>query len=382
MTVKKWMLASLVGVVGTVAGANTMATGPVSSRVVSAQARHDQVIAPTVTAASCSVGSCGASCDASCADDCDACGCSEGSGGLFSNLFGNACGCDDNVCDAGGCDSMGCGGSDGLLGYGIIKPSDKCFDDFISPMTNPVFFEDPRSLTEVRFIFLNHNLPAALGGNSVQVYAAQLRARLTDRLSLIATKDGLIYSQSPLIEPGLADLAAGLKYNLYRDVEAGRLLSVGATYEIPMGANKSLQGNGNGEFHFFVTSGTRIGERAHWLSASGIREPADTNLENRVWYWSNHFDYQLADRPLYAFTEFNWYNWQSSGTAFPLPVEGGDLFNLGSTGVTGNDIVTQAVGMKAKPRSNVEAGIAYEFPLTERRGVLDDRLTADLIFRF
>jgi len=392
MKTKKWMFATLAAVLGTMAGGTADAadaTGSTySSRVVSAQARHDQVLAPTVMGASCEVGSaCGATYDSGCADGC---GCGSSKGGLFSNLFGGHASCDEAVCDSGckvancdgGCDSLGCTGKAGLLGYGIIKPSDKCFDDFISPMTNPIFFEDPRSLTEVRFIFINHNLPGALGGNSVQVYAAQLRARITDRLSLIATKDGLIYSQSPLIEPGLADLAAGLKYNLYRDVENGRLLSVGATYEIPMGSNKSLQGNGNGEFHFFVTSGTRIGNRSHWLSASGIREPADTNLENRVWYWSNHFDYQLANRPLYAFTEVNWYNWQSSGTAFPLPVEGGDIFNLGSVGVTGNDIVTQAVGMKAKPRSNIEAGIAYEFPLTERRGVLEDRITADLIFRF
>lgn len=71
----------------------------------------------------------------------------------------------------------------------------------------------------------------------------------------------------------------------------------------------------------------------------------------------------------------------SSGTAFG-PVEGGDLFNLGSAGVTGNDLVTQAVGAKLKPRRNTELGIAYEFPLTERKGLLEDRLTVDLIFRY
>ncbi len=292
--------------------------------------------------------------------------------------------CDDGACcdSASGCDSL-FGGRDkgGLLGFGFIKESDRCFDDFISPMTNPVFFEDPRSLTEARFIFINHNLPAALGGNSVQVYALQLRARITDRLSIIATKDGLIHTQSPILDSGFADDALGLKYNLFRDTCNGRLLSAGLTYEIPAGSNKSLQGNGNGEFHFFVTGGTRIGDKGHWISASGLREPNDTNLENRVWYWSNHFDRQIGDRPVYAFTEINWYNYLSSGTAFG-PVEGGDLFNLGASGVTGNDLVTQAIGMKAKPRRNIEAGIAYEFPLTARKGLLDDRLTADLIFRF
>ena len=305
----------------------------------------------------------------------------------YTSIMGSSFSCDSSGCGAGACDSaMGCDSlfgdnCGGLFGFGIIKKSDRCFDDFISPMTNPVFFEDPRSLTEARAIFINHNLPAALGGNSVQVYALQLRARLTDRLSLIATKDGFIYTQSPVLDSGTADFAAGLKYNLYRDVCNGRLLSSGFTYEIPSGTNRSLQGNGNGEWHFFVTGATRLGSKGHWISASGLREPNDTNLENRIWYWSNHFDRQIGDRPVYAFTEFNWFNYLSSGNAFG-PVEGGDLFNLGAQNVTGNDLVTQAVGTKFKPRGNIEMGLAYEFPLTARQGLLDDRLTADMIFRF
>lgn len=110
----------------------------------------------------------GVNCDLNNCDDgsCDSCGC--GSGGLLSGLFG---GCDagcDSACDAMGCDT-------GLLGYGIVKRSDHCFDDFISPMTNPVFFEDPRNLTEARFIFIHHNLPDSLLGNSVNIYAMQFR---------------------------------------------------------------------------------------------------------------------------------------------------------------------------------------------------------------
>jgi hypothetical protein len=321
-------------------------------------------LAPAVTQASCN-GDCAAPCDNGCGSLCCDAACGSG--------------CDSNACDGAGC---GCSNDDGLLGFGLIKKSDYCFCDFISPMTNPVFFEDPRTLSEVRFIFLNHELPAALGGNSVQVYAMQVRAALTERLSLIATKDGLIYTQSPVLDSGFADIAAGLKYNLYRDTQAGRLLSGGMTYEIPSGSNRSLQGNGNGEFHFFVTGGTRIGDKAHWISASGIREPADTNLENRLWYWSNHLDRQIGDRPLYAFTELNWYNYSSSANAFPLPVEGGDIFNLGSPGITGNDLVTHAIGLKARPKRNVEAGVAWEYPMTARKGLMDNRLTVDLIVRY
>ena len=344
-----------------------------------------KTVAPTVVQASCDVGC--SSCPSAC-DETPSCGCKQG--GLLSGLLSGGCdaGCDSGCgtgcntgCDAGGCDGLG-GCDDGLLGYGLIKHSDNCFNDFISPMTNPVFFEDPRTLSEVRFIFLNHDLPGALGGNSVQVYAMQVRAALTERLSLIATKDGFIYTQSPILDSGYADIAAGLKYNLYRDVCRGRLLSAGFTYEIPSGSNKSLQGNGNGELNLFVSGGTRIGDKSHWLMTSGMREPMDTSLENRVVYFSNHLDRQLGDRPLYAFTELNWYNYQSSGTGFPLAIEGGDLFNLGSPGITGNDLVTHAVGFKAKPRSNMEVGLAWEYSLTKRDGLMDDRLTADWIIRY
>jgi len=46
-------------------------------------------------------------------------------------------------CDCGSCSSCGC---DKLFGF--IAPSDDGFSDFISPITNPLFFEDPRAVTE------------------------------------------------------------------------------------------------------------------------------------------------------------------------------------------------------------------------------------------
>jgi len=120
---------------------------------------------------------------------CDSVACSDPC--LCSDPCGGSCG-----------DRIGCGDAcrGGLLG-GLIKPSDHCFDDFISPMTNPVFFEDPRTLTEARGIFLQHKIPAAALGEDAQLYAVQLRAALSERLSLIATKDGYIVSYTHLTLP-------------------------------------------------------------------------------------------------------------------------------------------------------------------------------------
>ncbi len=299
--------------------------------------------------------------------------------------------CGDSVCQCGSpCDATGscsrcdaCGGGwfDRTFGR-FFLPTDRCFDEFVSPMTNPVYFEDPRVMTEAKVLFIQHRVPAAAAGGSVQLYALQVQVALTDRLAIVADKDGYIVSQNPLIADGFADVAAGLKYNFYADYERQRLASVGVSYEMPVGSTRSLQGNGSGEFHLYLTGAARLGCDWHWISATGFRLPADTVDESQMWYWSNHLDRRLTDR-LYAFGEVNWYHWLRSGQQTALAgVEGGDLFNFGSTGVAGNDIVTGALGVKLKTNSGGELGFAWEIPLTDRRDVLQDRLTVDYILRY
>lgn len=235
------------------------------------------------------------------------------------------------------------------LPFSLNFETDHDYDKFISPMTNPVFFEDPRMLTEARFIFANHHLPNSLGGDNAQLYALQIRARLTDNLSLIATKDGFLVSQSPILDDGWADLAAGLKLSLFTDPDAQFLLSTGFTYELPTGQNRALQGNGDGEFNIFLTGGAELAEDIHWISAIGVRLPADRAVENQVMYWSNHYDYRLGDSGLYIFGETNWYHWLRDAGAFPLPLGGLDIINLGGVGVENTNVVTQALGVKLKP---------------------------------
>jgi hypothetical protein len=302
-------------------------------------------------------------------------------GGCDASGVGCGAGCDG----AGGCGGLaGCGGLGGLGGGifgGILKRSDHCFSDFISPITNPVFFEDPRNLTEARFVYLHHKVPLTAAGGTVQLYALQLRARLGENVSVIATKDGYITSTNPLIDDGWADLSAGLKVNLLRDPVQGSLLSAGVMYEFANGSLRSLQGNGDGEFNLFVSGGKRLGRRGHWIGTAGWRVPADDNLQSTSVYFSNHIDVQVTQR-WYALMEFNWYHWTQSGVAGLPGVEGLDLFNLGSTGVTGNDIVTGAAGTKFKASQNSEIGIAWEFPLTDRRDIIENRFTFDWIFRY
>lgn len=265
---------------------------------------------------------------------------------------------------------------------GLFTHSDHAFTNFISPMTNPVYFEDPRTLSEIRTIFINHHLPNSLGGDNVQVYAAQIRAALTENLSLIATKDGYIVSQSPVLDDGFADVSVGLKYNIFKDACSQTILSGGLTYELPVGSTRALQGNGDGEFHLFATGGTEFLPNWHYVSGTGLRLPANRDAENQVWYWSHHLDKKLGCSPFYLFTEANWYHYMSSADEFPLAVGGMDLFNFGAPGIAGNDVVTGAWGFKYKPGDHLEVGVAYEIPYTNREDILKDRLTVDLILRY
>ena len=50
--------------------------------------------------------------------------------------------------DCGSCFSCTPCCDDGGLSFSLFAPSEPCFHDFISPMTNPVYFEDPRQVSE------------------------------------------------------------------------------------------------------------------------------------------------------------------------------------------------------------------------------------------
>ncbi len=292
------------------------------------------------------------------------------------NTSDACCGCNPNACCY---DDCGCALPELLLG--CFCPTPCCCDDWISPMTNPAYFEDPRTLTELRGIFLQHKVPGNLGGGDIQVYAVQIRAALSDRLSIVAAKDGYLVSSNPVIGDGWADIELGLKYNLIRDCYSETLLSAGFSYEMPTGTPRAFQGRGDGEFHLYLTGGKELCCDWHYLSAFGLRLPANDRESETSLYWSNHIDYHMG-YGLYPLAEFNWFHWTESGENGIPGISGGDLFNFGSTGIAGNDIVTGAFGLKYKPNRLTELGIAWENPLTQRRDVLENRLTVDMILRY
>lgn len=86
--------------------------------------------------------------------------------------------------------------------------------------------------------------------------------------------------------------------------------------------------------------------------------------------------------PLYAVLEVNWYHWMTSGTGPLVGIGGLDLYNFGSAGVAGTDVVAGAVGLRYKLGLLGELGVAWEAPMSNRQDIMDNRITADWIIRY
>ncbi len=223
---------------------------------------------------------------------------------------------------------------------GLFLPSDHCFDRFISPISNPFFFEDPRSLTEFRGIYIDNNLPSSLENGAANVWTAQFRGRVTDRWSIIAPR--LSYMSIDGIG-GFLSAPVGAKFNFIRDVENQFLVTAGMTYFVP-GSATALSNFGNGDIHLFLTGGKQIFGRGHWLSGTGFRLPEDRNWGTQMWYWSNQWDYELPGH-IYPLIGLNWFHWMDSAGAVVIPpVTGLDLINLPTSGIAGSNVVTNVIG--------------------------------------
>ena len=194
----------------------------------------------------------------------------------------------------------------------------------ISPVANPLFFEDPQINSEVRPIFAYHNIYNSFvtGGGDVRVYAAQLRYAVNDRLAIIATKDGYIDANlGPLgHQSGWADLAAGLKYALIDDKENEFILTPGFRLTLPTGNKKVFQGTGKGEWDVFVSSGKGWGN-FHATANAGLRLPNDMNQSTALAHYSAQLDYYTCQYFI-PFISLNAMTVLNSAKTIGLPVEG------------------------------------------------------------
>ena len=285
--------------------------------------------------------------------------------------------------------------------FGVHAQSADWQDQAISPVGNPIYFEDPRITTEARPVFMEHYLPrtfnfynggpgVALGG-SVQVYALQLRYALTDRLAIIATKDGYIEFQPNHTLPhhyGFADLAAGLKYALIDDRDNQFILTPGFTVTLPTGSTEVFQGHGTGVENIFVSAEKGF-DKFHLTGNLGAIIPNDFDHQTAQLHYSLQADYFLGQYFI-PFLVANGYTVLSDGknqgsqslNAVPLNTEGYDLINFGSADAGGTTELTFGGGFRSKLTRNLDFGVAVEGGIVKPVGIFDSRVTVDFIWRF
>ena len=259
-------------------------------------------------------------------------------------------------------------------------------DEVAAPITHPTSFEDPRPYTEIRPIYIYHKISDdfVTKGGAANVYAMQLRYAVDDRLGIIATKDGYVDLNTDEVLPdqsGFADLAVGAKYAFYRDDVNGRIASFGLRYEIPVGEEEIFQGQEKGAFNPFVSVAYAVGP-VNMMVGTGFRLAVNGN-DSSFYDLDLHFDTKVGS--FHPVLEFNVYNVIDAGNRLPIPDEGEDFFNFGSSLSEGKTLVSSAVGGRFDLTDSISWGFAYQFPLNgDRAGsnILDYRITTDLIFKF
>jgi len=277
--------------------------------------------------------------------------------------------------------------------------------DLRRPITNPTLFDLAVPSTNIRPIFAYHALPDSVNttlgnlpvGGAVQVYALQLEYALSERLSIVATKDGWVdFNPDATLadESGFANLGGGLKYAFLLDPVERYALSGSLTFEFPTGNSDVFQGAGDGAVNL-ILSGVKMIDDWQFAGGGGVTIPFSGQQATNG-FLSAHASYEVT--PWFIpLVELNWFSVISAGDgrqAFVpqagglVPViaefEGSDFFNLGAGNADRNrHLVTAAIGFRSKITDSIQTGIAYEIPLTdEENSVIESRLTVDMTWRF
>ncbi len=263
-------------------------------------------------------------------------------------------------------------------------PPPNWLDNTISPVTNPIYFEDAVIRSEIRPIYMHHRIDDDFitKGGDVNVWAIQARWAVTDRLAIIATKDGYI-SLNPGAgdsQDGWADVALGLKYAVIDDRANEFILTPGFTFEIPLGDDEVFQGNGDGQFDVFVSAQKGFGN-FHLQGNLGFLLPIDGDAESLSFHYSLMADYYVSQWFI-PFVTLNGFTVVDEGNALPLNSEGFDLINFGSSNAGGVNQMALGTGFRTRLTQNIDFGFAYETAVGSPEGLYDDRFTFDVSFRF
>jgi hypothetical protein len=273
--------------------------------------------------------------------------------------------------------------------------SDHAFDGFISPITDPFYFEDPRALTEVRPIFMLQGAPdknPIYHGGDIEYFGLQARLAVTERLSFVLSELGWVWLEAhhPADDlgthSGFAEIKLGPKYTFLRCEDTCTVGAVGLNFEIPAGPGKVAQDTGNLSLTPYVSLAQSFGKTSYGsfntLGTLGYAFSVD-NERTDQFFMNLHLDFDVGGfHKIYPLMELNWINYAHAGTSRNLGFEGGDLVNFGSHGVSGHNELYLAFGARYKFSEMFQVGTAVQFPIINTNNLLDYRLTFDLILRY
>ena len=287
----------------------------------------------------------------------------------------------------------------------ITCGTDLRFPGFSPPLGAPYLFEDPFITTGVQTHLVWNEFPerSVFQGGDVTVAAAQVRLAITDRLALIATKDGWarLRPDQPLLndETGFMDLGLGIKYALVRSAEQQFILTPSLRYETTQGSHDVFSGNGEGTWILGTSLGWGVGS-VHLLGNVAAQLPVDGDAESSVLSYNLQVDFPLPGgwTPVLGLNGLHYLDdgagtnmvKLASGARLPLATvqnvvgsgrfEGNDVLNLGSNGVEGNDVISVVFGIQRQVNDRWRIGLNYEHPLTRRKDLLQHRIHFSLLY--
>jgi hypothetical protein len=287
----------------------------------------------------------------------------------------------------------------GINGNGnrCLFQSDHAFDVFCSPVTNPFFMQDPRSLTEVKPLLIYEHVPGStpvFQGGDAWFFGLQGRLAITEMFSLVVNKLGFVslrpHNSGNGIgsSTGFAETMFGPQFTFIRSDTTKTLLAAGLTFDVAWGSHKVFQDTGSLSLIPYLSFGQNFLESGwgsfNFINTTGYSFATDDH-RNDFFYSSFHLDYDVANlHKIYPLLELNWTHYTTNGHPPNFfGFNGGDLVNFGNGDVAGHNNLSLAAGARYKFAEWFQIGAAVEFPLVNRsNSLMDYRLQLDLIFRY